>query len=195
MSKKDKRQMLVKRGDSTFDKILAHHSNPEDFPLTTTEQKQLDRWRKIFSLMMNHYNKIEIVNQLVKDGLSQSQAYSDIKTTEALFGNVMKANKDFERALFIADTKDFLRRCIQKQDRTNEAKARLLLGRYGDFDKDDDPKFNPAKLENPEIQFDLPPEYMAILKQMMQGGVQDFNKLDVINTEYEELEKEDESTE
>lgn len=194
MSKEKKREMLIKRGDSTFDKILAHHSNPEAFPLTKSEQEQLGRWRKIFALTMNHYTKMQIVDMMVKEGLSQSQAYSDIRNTESLFGNVLKANKEFERAWYIADTKDFLKRCIQKGDRNNEAKARALLGKYGDMDKDDDMKFNPEKLVHQEAQFDLPEAYMKLLKDMMQGGVHDFNKMDVINVDFEEIE-EDEPTE
>lgn len=186
MSKK--REMIIKRGDTTFDKILAHHRNPEAFELSPKEEELLDRWRLIFHLKFNHYNTFEIVAKLEKEGLSKSQAYNDIKSAESLFGNVLETNKEFERALFIAGTKDFLKRCIQKGDRNNEAKARLLLGKFGNFAEDKDPTFNPEKLANVEIRIDVDPRQLEALDKFTNKGVQNFNNLNVIDIEHEDLE-------
>ena len=186
MSKK--REMIIKRGDSTFDKILAHHRNPEAFELSAKEEEILARWRKTFHYQFNHYSKVEIVAKLEKEfGLSTAQAYADVRNAEALFGSVMESNKEFERALYIAGIKDFIKRCVQKGDRTNEAKARLLLGKYGDFSAENDPQFNPEKLENPDLKLVLDERFRELINQMTTGGLQDFNKLNIVDVQYEEL--------
>ena len=41
---KDKRNMMVKVGDSTFDKIQAYYVNPESFPLSDTAENLRQRW-------------------------------------------------------------------------------------------------------------------------------------------------------
>ena len=179
--------MMIKRGDTTFDKILAHHKNPEAFELSKTDQEILDRWRYIFIAMLNHSSKIEIVNALVKQGHSQSQAYADIRNTESLFGDVMKANREFERALFLAGVKDMLKRSIQKGDRKAEGKARDLWGKYGELGKEDDIQFNPAKLENVPIQFSLTKEEIELFRQHTKGGAVNLNLNGPIDVEFEEI--------
>ena len=186
MSKDKKREMLITLGDTPFDKILAHHKHPEEFPLTDKEADQLARWSEIFTLLLNHFSKAEIVLRWQKEkGLSASQAYADIRNSESLFGNVLKADKEGARALWIAWTQDFLKRCKQKGDRNNEAKALLLMAKYSGFDNDEDPKFNPAKLENVPLGFELAAPFIKILENMADQGVHDFNKLDISTVEFE----------
>lgn len=191
-SKQEKREMIIKRDDTTFDRILANHKNPDAFPLTKNEQEQLDRWEEAFTLMLNHWSKPKIVQRLIKEhGIRSSQAYADIRNAEMLFGNVLKADAEGYRAKWLLWAEDYLMRCKQKNDRSNEAKALLLIGKYAQLDKEEDPRFNPAKLENPDILFDLDKTDLAALKQHTntgKGGVDDLNLTGPIEyVEFEEL--------
>lgn len=180
--------MLIKLGDSQFDKILAHHKNPDAFPLTEVEKRQKDRWSEAFKLLLNHFSKREIVDLWVKEkGLSEAQAYADIKNAQSLYGNVLKADKEADRAIWIAWVQDYLKRCKQKGDRKNEGKALDLLAKYAGFANEDNPLFNPKKLENVEIQFVLDKEYLDLLKKIMAGGVANFNLDEPLDVEFEEI--------
>lgn len=186
-----KRSMLIKRGDSTFDKILAHYINPEYFPLSDTNTAILNRYNEVFALRLAHFSSQQIVNKLVKEkGISQAQAYLDIRNSGRLFGNVMKADLEGSRALLIEHLFDFLKRCKQKGDRTNESKAYKLLGEYGGLAKEENPEFNPEKFENMEIHVNVNKEVQSRLLQMLSGGSVDLNHLNVTDIDFQELKAE-----
>lgn len=199
MSKLEKkREMIIKRDDTTFDRILANHKNPEAFPLTVLEQEQLDRWHEAFTLMLNHWSKPKIVERWAKEkGIKSSQAYADIRNAESLFGNVLKADAEGYRIKWLLWAEDYLMRCKQKGDRNNEAKALLLIGKYAQLDVVDDQEFNAAKLENPDIRFDVDKKDLQVLKQHTnngKGGVDDLNLTGPIeDIEFEEIDVDAES--
>jgi hypothetical protein len=183
-----KRNMLIKRGDSTFDKILAHYINPEHFPLSETNTDILNRLNEVFALRLNHFSSQQIVNKWVKEkGISQAQAYLDIRNSEKLFGNVMKADVEGSRALFLEYVRDSLKRCIQKGDRSNEQKALKLLGEFGGLKNEDNPEFNPEKFENMEIHVNVNKDVQARLLEMLSTGSVDLNNLNVTDIDFEEI--------
>lgn len=183
-----KRSMLIKRGDTTFDKILAHYINPEHFPLSETNTSILNRYNEVFALRLAHFSSQQIVNKLVKEkGISQAQAYLDIRNSGRLFGNVMKADTEGSRALWIEYLLDFLKRCKQKGDRTNESKALKLLAEYGGLANEDNPEFNPEKFENMEIHVNVHKDVQTKLLEMLSGGSVDLNNLNVTDIDFIEL--------
>lgn len=191
MSKEKKREMMIKRDDTAFDRILAHHSNPEAFPLTNIEKEQLSRWHECFTLMLNHWSKPKIVLKWKNDkDLSPAQAYADIRNAESLFGNVFKADREAYRAKWMLWAEDYLTRSIQKGDLKSQAKALDLIGKYGGLAVEDNPSFNPEKLKHYKIEFDLPKALVEIMQDMADKGVHDFNGLDVTDIPFEEIKKE-----
>jgi hypothetical protein len=188
-----KRNMLIKRGDSTFDKILAHYINPEHFPLSETNTDILNRLNEVFALRLNHFSSQQIVNKWVKEkGISQAQAYLDIRNSEKLFGNVLKADTEGSRTIWLEHVRDSLKRCIQKGDRGNELKALKLLAEYGGFANEDNPEFNAEKFKNMEIHVNVNKDVQARLMEMLATGSADFNSLDVTDIEHEELNPDEE---
>ena len=182
-----KRPMLVKMGDSTFDKIKAFYMNPEEFPLSDKLEEIRRRWLAISNFSSKSYGKIEIANMLVRDyGISQAQAYNDIRNAENIFGTFTATESKAFKAIWIELTKDYLKRCRQKNDRVNEAKALALLAQYGDLDKDE-LEFNPEKLENKELQLVIPKDQLELLKTLVSKGVVDFNNLNVTDVNFEEV--------
>ena len=188
-----KRNMLIKRGDSTFDKILAHYIDPEHFPLSDTNTDILNRLNEVFALRLNHFSPRQIVTKWEREkGISQAQAYNDIRNSEKLFGNILKADVEGSRVVWMEYTRDYLKRCIQKGDRSNESKALKMLAEYGDLANKDNPEFNPEKFENMEIHVNVNKEVQARLLEMLSGGSVDLNNLNVTDIEFEELKPDEE---
>lgn len=182
-----KRPMLTKIGDSTFDKIKAFYINPEEFPLSDKLEEIRVRWVVITSFTAKGYGKIEIANMLVKDfGIKQAQAYIDIRNAENIFGSITQTSNEASRAMWLEWTRDYLKRCRQKNDRVNEAKALALLAQYGNLDEEK-LEFNPEKLENKEIRIVLPKQMLTVLENMVGKGTADFNNLNVTDVNFEEL--------
>lgn len=182
-----KRPMLVKMGDSTFDKIKAFYINPEEFPLSDKLEEIRSRWVAINNFSSKAYGKIEIANMLKRDyGISQAQAYIDIRNAENIFGSTTTTDSNAFKAMWIEWTKDYLKRCRQSGDKVNEAKALALLAQYGDLDKEE-LDFNPEKLENKELKLIIPNEQLELLRSMVSKGVVDFNNLNVTDINYEDV--------
>lgn len=182
-----KREMLIKRGDTTFDKILAHYINPEHFPLSETNTDLLNRYNEVFALRLNHFSSQQIITKWKAKGLSQAQAYLDIRNSEKLFGSVLKADAEGSRAIWLEYTRDYLKRCKQKGDLANEGKALKMLADYGGLANEDNPNYNPEKFENMEIHVNVDKQVQAKLLEMLSGGSVDLNNLNVTDIDFEEL--------
>lgn len=184
---KTKRKMLIKRGDSTFDKIQAFYVDPEHYPLSEKLEEIRKRWIYVMSLQLRAYPKFKIANMLEKDfGLSQPQAYIDIRNAENVFGNITKTESEAFKVMWVEWTKDLLKRAIQKKDLKAEAKALDMLAKYSDLNQDP-AEFNPEKLENVEISFKIPKAYLPFLKQHQNQGVDDFNLTEPLDIDYEDI--------
>ena len=182
-----KRQMMLKIGDTTFDKIQAFYIDPSKYELSETHEAIRKRWIMVVGLMLKSFPKFKIANMLEKDfGLSQAQAYIDIRNAENLFADIYKASKEVERLMWKEWVLDFKKRAKKKGDLKAEGKALDMYAKYADF-HDDDIMFNPEKLEQHEIQIKLSKQLEQYLKSAISGGVVDFNNLNVIDVEHEEM--------
>lgn len=183
---KDKRPMLIKIGDSTFDKIRAFYINPEGYPLSPTHEEVRKRWVLAVNLTLKAYSKIKIANMLVKDfGVCQAQAYIDIRNAQNIFGDIVKTEQSIFKAMWTEWATDFLKRSKQQKDLKAEGKALDLLAKYG-ISEEKDLDFNPEKLENKEIKIVLPKKLQEALSSMIGKGVVDFNNLDVTDVDFEQ---------
>jgi hypothetical protein len=179
----NKRPMLVKMGDSSFDKIKAFYLDPENYPLSPTLEEIRKRWVMVRSMALNAYSKFEIVQVLVQDcGISEAQAYNDIRNSENIFGSISETEEKAFRAMWIEWAKDYLKRSRQRQDRKSEGKALDLLARYGV--RDENPDFNPEKLIHKQIVFNIPKAQLEMLKKLNSGGVVDFNSIPTQETDF-----------
>lgn len=178
-----KRAMLVKVGDSTYDKIRAFYIDPENFPLSETQEEIRKRWIMARSMSLNAYNKFEIVQVMVRDcEISEAQAYNDIRNSENMFGSITVTEELAFRSMLVEWMKDFLKRSRQKHDRKSEAKALDLLAKYGL--KEENAEFNPEKLIDKKVEFTLPKDQLDMLKEMNKKGVVDFNRLPSEETKF-----------
>lgn len=184
---KDKRAIMLKIGDSTFDKIQAYYIDPEKYALSETNEEIRKRWITVMTLQLNGYQKFKIVNMLVKDfGLSESQAYIDIRNAENIFGSINKTDVEAEKQIWKEWIKEIRLRAKRKGDLKSELKAADLYAKYSEFGMDN-PEFNPDKLIAKEIQIIVQPKLLTMLKEMIGKGVVDFNNLDATDIDHEEI--------
>lgn len=183
----NKRPMLKKIGDTTFDKIQAFYVSPDKYELSEANEKIRKRWIMVVSLMLKGFPKFKIANMLEKDfDMSQAQAYIDIRNAENIFGDIYKTSKDVEKLMWKEWVLDFKKRARRQGDLKAEAKALDLYAKYGDFEQDD-LIFNPEKLEKSEIQIKLPKKLEKFLQNYISSGVADFNSLNVTDIDFEDL--------
>lgn len=188
---------VINRDDNTFQHLVAHYSNPDAFKLNDKQAEILERWRAIFAMQLRGHNKMRIVKILEKDGLSTSQAYADIKNVESFFGSVMKADKEFQRVMWLARAEDDYIRAKQKGKDELAAKIHADIGKYNGLDKNDDVAgFNAEKLENNTIELSFGKETVEMLKNFSAQGktnVVDFNGLNVVDIDHEDLADDEEN--
>lgn len=181
---------LINRNDSSMDKIRAYYSNPEKHPLSPTVDEVRMRLTEVITLKQTYWSNQKIVKKWAIDyGLSQAQAYIDIRNSELLFGEIMKTNRQSKQAMLYEYSFQLLQRAREKGDVKAEAKALDLMGKYSGIADEELMEFNPEKFENVEVSIAMPKEMQDILFQMALKGNVDFNDLNVVDIEFEEIKK------
>lgn len=174
--------------DSTFEAIMAYHLNPEKYKLSEKQEEIRKRWAEVLTLRLNYYSRIQVANKLMEDyGISLAQAYIDIRNSELLYGNVLKADREGTRAILFEYAHKFYQRAVQKNDLKSQAKALELMGEYGGLKDMDNPDFNPEKLENKEIKVVMSKDLQVMLLELIKKGTVDFNSLNVTDIDFDEV--------
>jgi hypothetical protein len=186
----------IQKGDTTLEKIMAHHIDPVRFPLSPKLEEIRKRWSEVLTLSFNYYSPQQIVNKLMEDhGVSLAQAYLDVKNAQILYGNVMESDKKGKQAILYEYAHKYYQRAIQAKDLKAQAKALELMSKFGGLDEVDLADFNPEKLENVEIKFAIPKELFKYLKLSDNQGVDDFNLSAPIDIEFENVPEDEEQSE
>lgn len=186
----------IQKGDTTLEKIMAHHIDPVRFPLSPKLEEIRKRWAEVLTLSFNYYSPQQIVNKLMEDhGVSLAQAYLDVKNAQILYGNVMESDKKGKQAILYEYAHKYYQRAIQAKDLKAQAKALELMAKFGGLDEVDLADFNPEKLENVEIKFAIPKELYKYLKMGEHQGVDDSNLSAPIDIEFENVEEDEEQSE
>lgn len=185
----------IQKGDTTLEKIMAHHIDPIRFPLSPKLEIIRKRWSEVLTLSFNYYSPQQIVNKLMEDhDISLAQAYLDVKNAQSLYGNVMESDKKGKQAILYEYSHKYYQRAIQAKDLKAQAKALELMAKFGGLDEVDLADFNPEKLENVEIKFAITKSHLKYLKLgNSDGGVDDLNLEGAIDVEFEEVATDDES--
>lgn len=191
---KENKSLMV-RGDSSLDKIRAYYANPSKHELSPTLEEIRMRLVEAYGLIMNYWPRQRIAHKWEVDkGLSQAQAYLDIKNAQLLFGQVNKLDRDSKRNLLFEYSSNLLERARKKGDLKAESKAIELMIKCSGLSEEDIAQFNPEKFENVEVAIAIPKALQEVLIAKMQGGTVDLNKFDATEIDYEELKEEDDDS-
>lgn len=184
---------LIKTGDSSMDKIRAFYIDPVKYPLSDTLEAIRQRLTVAWNLTMNYWSNQKIVNKWEIDyGLSQAQAYIDIRNARHLFGEINKMDRQAKQNILFQYSYQMLIRARQNADPKAEGKAIDLMGKYSGLKEDEIMEFNIEKFENKDISISLPKKMQEMLLKHLESGSVDFNSIDVTEIEFEELKKEKE---
>jgi hypothetical protein len=180
--------LKIRRGDTTFENIMAHYLDPLKFKLTEKQEEIRKRWSEVLTLRLNYHSRIQVANKLAEDyGISLAQAYIDIRNSELLYGNVLKADKEGTRAILYEYAHKFYQMAIREKDLKAMSKGLELMAKFGGLDDYEAQEFNPEKLENKEIKIVMPKQMIDALKLMIGKGVADFNTLNVTDVNFQEV--------
>jgi hypothetical protein len=183
----------IQKGDTSLEKIMAHHIDPVRFPLSEKLETIRKRWAEVLTLRFNYYSPQQIVNKLVEDsGVSLAQAYLDLRNSEILYGNVMQSDKRGKQAILYEYAHKYYQRAIQDKDLKSQAKALELMAKFGGLDGVELADFNPEKFENQEIHIHMNKDIQRKLVEMLGGGSVDFNSLDVTDIDHVEVKQDEE---
>lgn len=116
MSLPEKLPAALARYEDDFDDIYKWYTDPEKYKITETQEKQLARWRfaREWYTTYEPFNDSQVVQALVREyGISQRQAYLDVKACQRFFASIDQSNEEFEKTMLIERTKRLRAKAIQ----------------------------------------------------------------------------------
>ena len=122
--------------------------------------------------------------------VSQATAYRDIGNALKIYGDVGKADKEGMRFLIFEYNQQALEIAFKEKNLTEIGKCLDRMIKLADFDKDDK-LVNLDKLKNMDITITLDSRSKKGIEKMTSEGVVDFNNFGVEDTEFEELNDEE----
>lgn len=171
-----KDQLLIKTGDTSFDKIYAYYVNPEKYPLSIKHKEIKERWLAAFTLRQNFKSRQQASFILCERfGIKRAQAFIDLRNAEKLFGSVMKADRQGSLAILNEYAHKFYLMAMHKKDLQAVGKAIELIAKFSEIDKETAINFNPDKLENNQIRLTIKKDIEIMIIDHLQKGVLDFN--------------------
>lgn len=181
--------LVLNFSDSTFDKIYAYYIDSEKHPLTTNQIETKNRWLSAYTIRCKGHSKSEVANRLIDQyNISRSQAYRYIQNAEKLFGKVEKTDRDGSLAVLRSYSHKLYRMALKSNDLEMMEKAIKLIGKYSELDAESEAMYNPEKFENTPLKFTISKTAENIISSKMGTGIVDFNKTQVEDTSFEEIE-------
>jgi len=188
--------VIVRKKQTTEDKIRKYYLKGEERAKLTPYQDEIRiKVYKAWNLMINYHSKEQAMSVMVNDGSSRAQAYRYINSALAIFGDILKNNKDAKRYLIEEDLMRLQQRAIKQGDGALELKVIAQRIKIGGFDKDSDPNFDPDKLKAQTYILKVHPSVLKAIEARSDGGSLDFNDLDVEDIDYQEVNDEEDEEE
>lgn len=173
-----KDELLIRTGDTAFDKIYAYYINPDKYPLSVKHTELKQRWLAAFTLRQNFKSRQQASFILCeKFGIKRAQAFIDLRNAEKLFGNVMKSDRQGSLAILSEYSHKFYQMAMHKRDLLAVGKAIELMAKFAEIDKETNIHFNPDKLENNPIKLTINKEIQAMIVGQLMKGTLDFNNI------------------
>lgn len=171
-------QLLVKTGDTSFDAIWAHYKDPKKYKLSEKQQELNKRWLAAFTFRMKFKSRVQTVNAMMKQfKISRALAFIDLKNSERLFGDVMKAERQGSLAVLYEYAHNFYLKSRDAGDLKSMGKALELMGKYSEIDREVSLTFNPDKLENKQVKLSVSKTVQQMVINQLEKGTVDFNKI------------------
>ena len=182
--------------DDTFQRLRAHHFDPENYPITPKETDILNRIKMLFLYRTrNKYSKLQAVQKVASEfDVHQSTVYRDYKLMTEIYGEIdevdIRAEKMFTRNEFY-----FLYQQMLK-DRNWDGALKALEKYDATFPEIDPNEADPEKLAAQVFNMQMTREMKKKLDELLNGSLSsksspkeidpviDFKFLDVEDVDY-----------
>lgn len=184
---------LAASSNETQDRLRDYYAQGKESALTSKDKEIKERIELAFGLWVEHKQKSIVVKMLMDQrGISRAQAFRDLSMAEQLLYNINKYSKEFlrytitesafqeiqeiENKMAAPENKGNTKLWISLSERRD--KAYMRISKSNALDKEDIqiPKFN--NLIFKQIQVNLPPEQLAAIQILVQGGSVNMNALE-----------------
>ncbi len=196
--------MLAKfNKDDTFQRLRAHHFDPDNFPITKKETEIFERIKMLFLYRSkNKFSKLQAVQKVAQDfDVHQTTVYRDYKTMTEIYGEIDEADVRAEK-MFTRNEYYFLyQQMLKERDWQGALKA---LEKYdATFPEIDPNEADPEKLAAQQFKILMSRAMSKKLDEMINAKsgksgkddtydpVFDFKDIDVEDIDYKQV-KDDE---
>lgn len=186
--------------DDTFQRLRAHHFDPDNYPITVKETEILDRIKMLFMYRSrNKYSKLQAVQQVAKDfSVHQATVYRDYKLMTEIYGEIDEVDVRAEK-MFTRNEYYFLyQQMLKERDWQGALKA---LEKYdATFPEIDPNEADPEKLAAQNFKIKMTREMSKKLDELMNfktsnsernsfDPVIDFKDIDVEDVPYKQADE------
>lgn len=137
----------------------------DDLELSAREKDQITRFRFILTTRLDtpSISNKSLVSLMVKlFGISATQAYRDIGSSESAFGSVINAEKEWLRYLALETVKEAIELAKEKGDYKEMIKGAAAIANIGNLDKVDAEKIPYDEIIPLPIEFANEPKLLGI---------------------------------
>lgn len=167
---------LINNGDTSLDKVWAHYKDPKKHKLTPNQKLVNERWLAAWTALTKHKNKTKVAVILQKAyPIKRAQAFRDIRNAEKLYGNVLRADLDGQRALLYQFALEGFKKAMAKDDLKSAKGFHDALQNC--LPNEEAANFNPEKLEYKKVVISAPQLVIDRIVARGKSGVGDYNKI------------------
>lgn len=181
--------LVTRKKVTTLDKIRKYYLKGESYVHLTEKQEEIRiRILKAWNLLINYHSTEQAISRLMTETeCSRAQAYRYVSDAKVVFGDPVANHQEAKRYILEEDLKRLQQRAIKDKDGRLELAVIKQLIKLGDFDKNKDPRFDPEKLKAQTYILKTDPSVDQMISNSTDGGVIDFNNLNVEDVDYQEL--------
>lgn len=157
---------------STKDKIFAYYLDSESVKLTDKEEVIHQRWIACFSLLIQYHSPMQVVNVMKQRfGISDAQAYRDLRDSADIFGDVTATSKNAYRHILFEFAMKVFQLAATKNDLGEMNKSLITMVKLKGLDKEDPDLPDFSLLQNNNYEIKLEPSQQEQLMKMLSKGV------------------------
>lgn len=180
-------ELVKQTKDSSYAKIQASYMDESSVVLTDKQQEIKARLSHAWALRLNNkYSPHQVVQIMMKEHkISQATAYRDYNWAMQIFGNLDATNLAAERQVLKEAFWNAYQKAVKSGNLEMEVKALKEYRSLFNFDESEN-QIDPNKIQAHEYRINLVRWAYPKLAAMVEGGVLDFNNLNVEDVEFKE---------
>lgn len=180
-------ELVKQTKDSSYAKIQASYMDESSVVLTDKQQEIKARLSHAWALRLNNkYSPHQVIQIMMKEHrISQATAYRDYNWAMQIFGNLDATNLAAERQVLKEAFWNAYQKAVKSGNLEMEVKALKEYRSLFNFDESEN-QIDPNKIQAHEYRINLVRWAYPKLAALVEGGVLDFNNMNVEDVEFKE---------